>query len=259
MTTDRYKLDLFYSKDLRQQYEAFQERTEDVKKVSHLQLSLLAMHFPKTSMKRRKGIEQDWIETLPTLKNVKALYVRHRVDQEFFEAICRMPNLTCLQFISSNVADITSLTKLKKLERLDLHGFSKLTDIKPVTSLKKLRLLSVLKCFKVENYQVLGQMTQLHGLTLGGDLYAPRNLPLKSLVPFETLTNLRHLDIGCLTVKDKSFLSILKLKSLERLDLLSEMPDEIREQIKSGHKKLKAGFFMDWDFKKKQFLAGKKW
>jgi hypothetical protein len=49
------------------------------------------------------------------------------------------------------------------------------------------------------------------------------------------------------------------MPQLERFDLLVTIPKEMRDKIKSTHKNLKAGFFMDWDFENKKFYDGKTW
>ena len=232
----------------------------DVYSVENLQIVSMAMDFPQgTSPKFRQEIERKWIETLPKLKKVKLLSVRHRVKQEFFDAICKMPNLEDLTFWSSTVEDISNISKLTKLRHLKLWSFSRLKDISPLLPLKKLTHLSIDNCFKVENYDIIGKMSQLIGLELCGDTFAPRNLRLKSLKPFETLRKLKHLDLSSASVIDKSYESVLKMPSLERFDLLVTVPKEIREKIKSTHKELKAGFFVDYDFENKKFYDGKQW
>jgi Leucine-rich repeat (LRR) protein len=220
----------------------------------------MAMDLPRgTSLKARKEIETKWIDILPKLNNVKILSVRHRVTQDFFEAICEMKNLEGLTFWSSTVEDISGIAKLDKLQHLELCSFSRLKDISPVLSLKKLTILSIDNCFKVENYEIIGNMTNLVGLKLCGNTFAPRNLRLESLQPFETLKKLKHLDLSSASVIDKSYDSILKMPDLERFDLLVTVPKETRDKIKALHKNLKAGFFVDYDFENNRFYDGKQW
>jgi hypothetical protein len=258
---DRYKLSQFYQgKGTEIPYASFQDFGEDVYSVENLQIVSMTMDFPQgTSPKVRKEIEQKWIDTLPKLNKVKSLSVRHRVKQYFFDAICEMPSLEKLTFWSSTVEDISSIAKLKDLTYLKVWSFTRLKDISPLLSLKKLKVLSIDNCFKVENYEVIGQMTQLEGLELCGDTFAPKNLRINSLKPFETLKNLKHLDLSSASVVDKSYDSILQLESLERFDLAVTVPKETREMIKAQHKNLKAGFFMDYDFENKRFYEGKHW
>jgi len=258
---DRYKLHQFYQgKGTEIKYSSFQNLDDKIYDVENLQIISLAMDFPPgTSEKVRKEIERKWIDILPELSNVKALSVRHRVKQDFFEAICQMPNIEQLYFWSSTVEDISSIEKLSNLRNLKLWAFTRLTDISPLLSLKKLVTLSIDNCFKVENYEIIGEMTSLLGLELSGDTFAPKNLMLKSLKPFTKLKNLKHLDLSSASIIDKSYECLLEMDSLERLDLLSRMPKATRDMIKSTHKSLKAGFFVDYDFENKKIYDGKNW
>jgi hypothetical protein len=172
---DRYKLDQFYQGEgTETQYSSFQKIDDSVYSVEKLQIVSMAMDFPKgTSLKARNEIEKKWIEQLPKLKKIKSLSIRHRVKQDFFEAICKMTNLEELTFWSSPIEDISSILNLKKLKYLKLWHFSKLKDISPLVALNKLTHLSIDTCFKVENYEILGRMTQLIGLELCGDTLHP--------------------------------------------------------------------------------------
>jgi len=257
----RYKLDLFYSgKENAPNYLNVQEITDDIYKATDLCIVSLAMDFPvETSTKHRKELEKRWIDLLPQLDSVRTLSVRHRVDQNYFEAICKMKNLEYLHFWTSTVEDISSISKLQKLQRLDMDSFSRLRDISPILELKSLKLLSIENSFKVENYDLVGRMTQLVGLRLGGNTFAPRNLRLNSLLPFRDLKALRHLDLSTLSVVDNSYEAILDLVSLERFDITVIIPKAIREMIKMNHKKLTAGAFMDWDHDNKKFYDDKDW
>ncbi|MCO5948285.1 hypothetical protein [Mucilaginibacter flavidus] len=111
----------------------------------------------------------------------------------------------------------------------------------------------------MSNYEILGELTNLLGLELCGDKFAPRKLMLNSLKPLTKLKKLKHLDLSSASIIDKSYECILEMESLERLDLLSKMPRETREKIKSNHKNLKAGFFVDYDFENKKIYDGKNW
>lgn len=258
---DRYRLNLFcsgYSQDTDRLYT--QEITQEVFSTNALRIALYSVDFPDgTSMRYRKNLEKRWIDTLPQLDAVKALSVRHRVKQDFFEAICKMKQLQSLHIESSQVEDISSISKLQQLRRLDLYSFSRLKDIQPILKLKNLELLSIQNSFKIENYDLIGKMTSLIGLNLEGDTIAPRNLRLQSLKPFNQLKNLRHLNISYLSVIDGSYEEILALEQLERLDLTICVSKPIREKIKAEHKKLCAGSFMDWDFYHKKLYYGKEW
>jgi Leucine-rich repeat (LRR) protein len=258
--TDRYKLHQFYQgKGTEPNYLNVQDITDEVYKTKELQIVTLAMDLPGKTLKQRQAIEDKWIQLLPTLDNVKVLSVRHRIKQDFFDAICKMKNLERLIFWTSTVEDISNIKTLTKLTNLKLWSFSRLKDISPLLSLKKLTILSIDNCFKVENYEILGSMTQLIGLELCGDTFAPKNLRLKSLKPLETLKKLKHLDLSSASVIDNSYESILKMTSLERFDINVIIPKVTRELIKTKNKNLQAGSFIDWDYENKRFYEGKVW
>jgi Leucine-rich repeat (LRR) protein len=258
---DRYKLNLFCSgEENTTPFLNVQEITDDVYSSTKLCILTLAVDFPfGTSSKQRNRLKEEWQNLLPRLDLVKELSIRHRVDQAFFEAICKMKNLEQLHFWTSTVENISSISNLQNLQRLDLDSFSRLTDISPIQALKNLQLLSIENSFKVVNYELIGQMTQLKGLRLCGDTFAPKNLRIKSLKPFSNLKNLKHLDLSTLSVIDNSFEIILALENLERFDISVIIPKHLRELIKTNHKKLIAGFFMDWDYDNKKIYENKEW
>src|SRR6202000_2730787 len=129
----------------------------------------------------------------------------------------------------------------------------------PILSLKELTTLTIDNCFKVKNFEIIGEIENLIGLNLCGDTFAPTRLQLKSLKPFIKLKKLKHLDLSIASVIDKSYDCFLDMDSLERLDFLAKMPRETRERIKSTHKNLKAGFFVDYNFDENKFHEGKNW
>jgi Leucine-rich repeat (LRR) protein len=260
--TGKHQLEnnLFYSPNASIKEGRFQKLPDDVEEYENIHISTLAMDFPSgTSNNERKLIENEWINALPKLDNIKSLSIRHRVSSEFFEAICSMNNLEVLRFWTSTVIDLSPLKKLKNLTTLHLDSFSKLEDISPILELKKLNKLSIENCFKIKNYELLGGLNKLEALRLGGDTFAPKNLILSSLYPLTSLSNLKHLDLSSTSIKDKSFLELLKMKNLLRLDASWRMKKEIRIKIKSNLPTLKSGFFMAYDFESQDFYDGIEW
>jgi Leucine-rich repeat (LRR) protein len=242
-----------------EKYTKVQEITNDIFKAEKLFISILSVDFlPEATLKYRKDLEAKWIEVIPTLDNVKSISLRHKVDQKFFEAVCCMKNLECLTFWTSTVEDISSITKLKALKRLDIDNFSRLADISPLLKLEKLEILTVSNSLKITNYEVIGHLTNLIGLAIQGDQIAPRNLRLKSLKPFAKLKVLKHLDLSSTTVIDESYETLLNMESLQRFDLTTVIKKPLREKIKT-HPKLTSGFFMDYDWDNKKLYDGKEW
>jgi Leucine-rich repeat (LRR) protein len=238
----------------------FQEYKDSVINTNNVFISTLAMDFPSNvSTKKRKEIDEQWKRKFPDLKHIKRLNLRHRVDQDYFEAICEMQNLESLKIWTSTILNIRSITKLKKLKSLSLSNFSRLEDISPLKELKSLEFLSILASFKISNYQLIGKMTWLKSLEIGGDSSAPRKLILESLEPFTELCELVELDMSCASIRDKNYRPILKLKKLKRLDAHWRMKIEEREFIQNEHPSLKSGFFVAYDFVKNEFKEGIEW
>ena len=240
-------------------YLSVQEISKEVFKADKLYIPILAADFPPDiSAKHRKDLEAKWLETIPTLDNVKYLSLRHKVDQEFFEAVCNMKNLECLTFWTSNVENISSITKLKRLKRLDIDYFNRLEDITPLKELSNLEILTISNSMRIANYDVIGELTGLLGLAIQGDQIAPKDLRLKTLKPFAKLKKLKHLDLSSTTIIDESYDIILEMENLQRFDISSVIKKTLREKLKE-HPNLNSGFFMDFDWDKKMLYEGKEW
>ena len=245
ITDPRYDLNLFYSGEKSiPEYLNVQNISADIYSATALCIVAFAMDFPQgTSVKARKELEKKWLNLLPTLDNIKSLSIRLRVNQDFFDAVCKMKNLERLHFWTSTADDISAISKLKNLTRLDLERFSGLTDISPLLELPKLKLLSIENSHKIANYDIIGNIHQLIGLKLCGDSFAPKNLRLPSLKPYRELKNLEHLDLNICSVIDGSYEEIINLTSLKRFDTTtSRIPKHAKELI-SAHKTLIAGFW----------------
>ena len=147
---------------------------------------------------------------------------------------------------------------MTKLTRLEINGNSRLTNIDAIASLN-LKQLKFERCFTINNYETIGNLKTLKGLSLNGHWTAPKNLKINSLIPFETLENLEHLDLNYTNVADKSFESILKMTTLKRFDYLATIKKGTRLNIKNNHPSLVAGFFMDYDYDTNEFYEGKQW
>lgn len=162
---DRYRFHQFYQGEGSGiKFIAARTIPESIFQIKALKIVTLAMDFTGATKKFRKQLEADWIEIMPKLDNVSALSVRHRVTQDYFEAICKMRNLENLHFWTTNIESLESIVKLKKLSSLRISSFSRLADISPVLDLKKLTHLSIDNSFKIENYEIIGGLKHLIGL-----------------------------------------------------------------------------------------------
>jgi Leucine-rich repeat (LRR) protein len=238
----------------------FQEFEDDVLNTNNIFISTLAMDFPSNfPLKKRKAIDEVWKAQFVKLDHIKSLNLRHRVDQNYFEAVCEMRGLESLSIRMSSIENISSIVKLKGLKSLSLSNFSRLQDISPLRKMRNLEQLSILASFKISNYELIGKMAWLKSLEIGGDCTAPRNLILKSLEPYTNLNELVELDLSSSSIRDRTYRLILKLKKLQRLNAYWRMKEDERDHIINEHEALRSGFFVAYDFVKDEFKDGIEW
>lgn len=120
-----YYLNIFYQDGgFSNGFTRVQEIPDNINSLAEICLELYACDFnPEQSLSSRKKLYTEWQDLLPKLDNIKALYLRHKVDQNFFEAICRMKGLEKLCFRNSNIEDLSSIKKLKKLKLVSIDSF----------------------------------------------------------------------------------------------------------------------------------------
>ena len=255
---DRYKFHEFYKgKENELEYKIVQLPIYKNINSENIIITGLSPAVIKRGSEKEKKLLTDWDEIFETLDNVKRLKISI-YNQEILNSVCKIPNLSELIIENSNFEDISPLKKLEKLTRLEINYNSKLTNIDSISNLK-LKQLKFEQCFNITNYEAIGKIKTLKGLSLNGNWTAPKNLKINSLIPFEQLSDLEHLDLDHSIVVDKSFESILKMTKLKRFDYLGTIKKETRLKIKSNHQSLVAGFFMDYDYEKNEFYPGKIW
>lgn len=248
---DRYKLNLFLTPS--EEYYQNIDITPELYTKEYLRLCLDSKFYKK------KDNTKSWSDILPNLIGVKRLWLVYPTNQEFFEVVCKMPSLQRLSLDSLKIHNLNCITKLQNLNYLNIDSCQRIESIKPILQLKNLEYLWIENCFNIRDLELIGEMTQLKALCLQGHAFAPKNLKIQSLKPFRNLKNLKHLDISSSSVIDKSYEVILELENLERFDLTSSIKPAVAEEIKSKHKTLKAGFFVDYDYKNKEFYPDKDW
>ena len=62
--------------------------------------------------KEQKQIIKDWVEFIPSMKNLKYLWIQSRVNQEIFDAVCQNDSIVSLYIKWSGVKRIDKLSKL---------------------------------------------------------------------------------------------------------------------------------------------------
>jgi hypothetical protein len=250
---DRYKLNLFIQKF---DYFLPLEITDEIYSVENLRIALI---YEKHSKKKKEQLLGEWMTLLPKLKNIKRVTLVYPLNQEFFEYVCQMPNLEFITLSSLKIEDVSPIANLKNLNRLYIDSCHRMTTISSLASLKNLEYLSIENCHNIKDLELIGQLTNLKALSLNGDAFAPKNLLINSLKPFRNLKKLKHLDLGGASIKDKTYDIVLEMPELERFDISGSLNPSVVDEIKAKHKNLKAGFFMDWDYRNKKIFDDKDW
>lgn len=242
---NRYKNHHFFSPEHIYDYVNIQQYDNPKINSENIRIVSLSFQWDVSTKKEKERVKNEWIKIIPKLGRVKRIFIAFGIKQDFLNIFCDLPNLTDLIIDGSKATDLSPILKLSKLKRLELERFTQLKDISPITKIE-LTHLRIENSFKIKNYEKIGEVTSLIGLSLNGDPYAPKNLRLNSLEPYKNLVKLKHLNLNSSSVIDKnSYKSLLLLKSLIRFDILVIVPKKIKKEILQFHKTLNSGSFMD--------------
>ncbi len=129
-TTDRYKLSEFYKgKEFEFSY-VFAQQFDDKKLNSeNIHIHSLSFLYDTLKSKGKLEIQKKWIDMFPNLNEVKRLKITFGINQVLFDSLSEIPNLEELIIDSSKITDLSQLTKIKKLKRLEIDSFTQLKDI----------------------------------------------------------------------------------------------------------------------------------
>lgn len=193
-------------------------------------LSLAITQLDGSASVQKKVIDT-WCAALPTLTNVKYLWLTTRTNQKIFDAVCRMPNLEGLWVKwGAGVTDISPLIQLKKLKHLHLGGFTKVDSIELLGNFTQLKTLELEQFNKITDFTVVGKLTQLQGLGLDGSIWTHQKID--TLKPLQHLKKLRYLTLTATQIQDKSFDPILELPVLTMFSCSWNYPVTEFEKLK---------------------------
>lgn len=178
-----------------------------------------------------KKLRTEWLKVFPKLEKLKYLYIGHQVSQEYFEAICRIPNLKGLWIKTSRIKDFSCIANLKNLEQLNFGGSLSITNLNGIQNLTNLKFCVLDKFFGLENLNELSDLKTLEKLHLFAGIDG-KKLSIKSLEPLSELKNLKELALDIKTNLDIK--PILKLRKLDLLILTDYYHSEIRNELPKG-------------------------
>ena len=172
---------------------------------------------------------------LPSLPNLKRAALYNASPDDLTPLVEAMPNLTELRLNYNVIKDLTPLTKLAKLNDLNLYGAT-VKDFSPLAGCPSLRKM-MYYAVKDADFSTLGALTQV--TELNGGLTKLDNLDWVANLP-----NLKKFDVFAEYVKDYSPLTKINLEDFQIWNMREPVGDLAAVGQLASLKKLKF-----WDVK----------
>lgn len=181
----------------------------------------------------------EWCDFFEQSTPVTTLILAFRCPQRLFDAACLQEQLTSLHVHWGPVRDLSSIRKLRSLERLYL-GSCSIKDVRPISALKNLQHLSLNNLDRMSDYSPLGKLKNLELLEIDGAPMMPKSVWIDDLKFLRRLPNLRGLSMFAVRFRDSSYYKSLRGLQLEHLNLWVR-EEEIRHAIIESLPNLKSG------------------
>ncbi len=205
-----------------------------------VEVSTLNQEVRNLSASKKRELRRVWAETLPKLENVKYLMTTHQIDQEFFEAICKMKNLEGLYIKWGKVESLNSISELENLKHLYFGSNPRIKSIDGISKLEKLVTLELENFKNCTDLNKVEKLKNLQSLNIVSSTDGPR-IKFENLEFLSQLMNLKVLGLD-VSLKEKRIEPILKLQNLENLWI----PDHLykkydKKELRKNFKNLKHG------------------
>jgi hypothetical protein len=164
---------------------------------------------------KQQALVAEWCEVLPTLDEVRLLWISSKAPQALFDAACQMPKLEGLWIKWSSIKSIARIKELTSLKYLHLGSSAQLESIDPLGERRGLQWLGLENLAKIHRLDPLASMISLQGLSLEGGMWSPWEVD--TLAPLGALISLRYLSLANLRTTDRTLTPIYPLQSLESL------------------------------------------
>jgi hypothetical protein len=170
----------------------------------------------------QRKLVDEWCAALPTLHNVRFLWLHSKVLPRLFDAACAMRELEGLYVNWSSIVNLESLPKLRQLKYLYLGSSPGIVSIEPLARLPQLRWLELENLKRISDFSPLAALTGLVGLAITGSMWARQKVD--TLKPISNLRSLTWLAVDKAT--DVSLEPLANLTALEWLGLPNRYPME---------------------------------
>ena len=174
-----------------------------------------------TTPKFQNQVIDKWCDAFYTQKlPIKKLWFTSRISQKIIDAICHQSQIEGLWIKWGVYNNIEKVAELKNLQYLHLGGGSSIEDISVVSGLIKLKSFEASHLYKINDYSFLTNLEDLVDLCIEGDAYsAMKKVNIKSLNFLGKMPQLIRLSLCMTKIGDESYLPVLKIKSLEHLEI----------------------------------------
>lgn len=200
-------------------------------------LNIACTQLTDISQTEQKRLVKNWVDFLPTCKNVETLWFTRQTSQQIFDSACRLDQLIGLNIKWSSIKSLDNITGLMNLKYLRIGDSSKIESIKPLESLTTLEVL-VLENFKrISDFSSLKVLTNLKFLTIEGGMYTKQKVENFNFLG--ALGNLIYLSTAMISTPNKSIDQVYGLKNLKTLDWAFDLTKEEMEKLKKELPSLK--------------------
>lgn len=166
--------------------------------------------------KEHKKFKREWISILPSLRNIRFLWVKGSINQAFFEAICEMHWLEALNIRGLvSIKGLERISNLEYLKHLNIESPGKLLTLDGLANLRNLVTLQLQGCKSIRDITPITRIKTLKGLHIEGDMWKKQFI--NSVEGVNGLINLQYLSLDGTEVIKKDVTPITKLKSLRSL------------------------------------------
>jgi len=184
---------------------------------------------------QRKLVRQ-WRELLPSLADVKYLWLNSRTPQSLFDSACRMPALQGLWVKWSGVKSIDAAAELPNLRAFHLGSSTGVQSIEVLAKLTRLQWLGLENLKQIETLEPLRHLRELIGLAIDGSMWTTQLVD--TLEPVGDLSQLRYLSITNFKTRDKTLAPLLQLRRLETLHAAQWWNDAEVEELRRRNPRL---------------------
>lgn len=191
--------------------------------------SAMNPEFYYLSTKQKKTIRNHWINALSHLRNVEYLMTTHQIDQEFFDAVCQMPQLKGLYIKWGKIESIQNLQNLQNLKHLYFGSNPRIESLHGIEHLKNIEHLELENFRSINDFSKLGKLHSLKTLTIAGSVNSPAT-KMNDLYFLENLNNLEELVLG-ISLINKDTTPLHKYAKLERLFLPTLIEKKLFKEI----------------------------